>query len=58
MDESNSSFPQTKPVLKAGLQSPLRQRQSKLDGKEHQITLGEDGARTRKKKDDKGDEAK
>ncbi len=34
------------------------QLQYKLDGKEHQITLGEDGARTRKKKEEKGDEAK
>ena len=30
----------------------------KLDGKEHQITLGEDGVPTRKKKDDKGGEEK
>lgn len=34
------------------------QLQYKLEGKEHQITLGEDGVRTRKKKEDKGDETK
>lgn len=43
---------------KLGGEKVRYQLQYKLDGKEHQVTLGEDGARTRKKKDDKGNEAK
>ncbi len=43
---------------KLGGEKVRYQLQYKLDGKDHQITLGEDGARTRKKKEDKGDEAK
>jgi hypothetical protein len=43
---------------KLGGEKVRYQLQYKLEGKEHQITLGEDGVRTRKKKEDKGDEAK
>lgn len=43
---------------KLGGEKTRYQIKYKLDGKEHQITLGEDGAPTRKKKDDKGGEEK
>lgn len=38
-------------VKKLGGEKVRYQIKYKLEGKEHQITLGEDGARTRKKKD-------
>lgn len=40
---------------KLGGEKVRYQLQYKLDGKEHQITLGEDGVRTRKKKEDKAE---
>lgn len=43
---------------KLGGEKTRYQIKYKLDGKEHQITLGEDGVPTRKKKDDKGGEEK
>lgn len=43
---------------KLGGEKVRYQLKYKLDGKEHQITLGEDGVPTRKKKDDKGGEEK
>ena len=43
---------------KLGGEKTRYQIKYKLEGKEHQITLGEDGIPTRKKKDDKGGEEK
>jgi hypothetical protein len=42
-------------VKKLGGEKPRYQIKYKLDGKEHQITLAEDGTRTRKKKADGSD---
>ena len=41
---------------KLGGEKPRYQLKYKLDGKERQITLGEDGARTQKKKENQGAE--